>query len=176
MRCASATLPSPRAASPATYSKCGVSPRITQPSATLASNRFLAAPASATTGISKAPGTHVTSTCESVMPARRSASRALSSSLLVMCSWNRLTTTATCRWRSEVRAAAGDLCGTSVRQEVAELVPLDVEIGTILVGWRRHDRQPLDDLEPIAFEPHQLHRIVGRSEEHTSELQSHSFI
>src|SRR6266566_98775 len=126
MRCANATLPRPRAASPATYSKCGVSPRITHPSATIASNRSLAAAASASTGSSKAPGAHVTSTFASAIPPRR-----------------------------RVLGVA-----RSVSEEVAELVPLDVEIGPILIRRRRHDRQPLDDLQSVAFEAYQLHRIV----------------
>ena len=41
--------------SPATYSKCGVPPRITAPSATIASYSPLAAILSSTSGISKAP-------------------------------------------------------------------------------------------------------------------------
>src|SRR3989449_65665 len=58
-------------------------------------------------------------------------------------------------------APRGVLCGArSVGEEVAELVPLDVEVGPILIRRRRHNGQPLDDLEPVPLETDQLHRIV----------------
>ena len=47
----------PLAASPATYSKCGVSPRMTHPSATMQANRRVFASAVAASGSSNAPGT-----------------------------------------------------------------------------------------------------------------------
>ena len=58
----------PRAASPATYSKCGVSPRITQPTHTSASTPPPAASRAAACGSSKAPGTQTTRTSPARMP------------------------------------------------------------------------------------------------------------
>ena len=51
-----ATFPKPLLASPATYSKCAVPPRITVPNATIASNFLLSAKRRATNGNSYAPG------------------------------------------------------------------------------------------------------------------------
>jgi len=50
------TCPTPFDTSLATYSKCGVPPRITAPSATAASKRLLRATRRITAGISKVPG------------------------------------------------------------------------------------------------------------------------
>src|SRR5690242_9915098 len=64
---------SPRAHSPATYSKCGVSPRITQPSAITAWYSPLAANLSAASGSSNAPGTRCTFSWSSAPPCARQA-------------------------------------------------------------------------------------------------------
>src|SRR3954471_2526039 len=67
----SATRVSPAVTASQTYSKCGVPPRITTPSATTASSRSLSA--CATTGSSTAPGTRTTVGC-SIPDARAAAS------------------------------------------------------------------------------------------------------
>ena len=59
----SATREIPAAHSPATYSKCGVSPRTTAPMQMTASVAPDRASFRATSGSSNAPGTHTTSTC-----------------------------------------------------------------------------------------------------------------
>ena len=76
----------PRAASPATYSKCAVSPRITAPRHTTASTPPCSASSRAAIGISKAPGTQATVTSSGAAPWRSSASRAPSSNGVEMMS------------------------------------------------------------------------------------------
>jgi hypothetical protein len=55
------------------YSKCGVSPRMTQPRHTTASKRPLSAARCAASGISKAPGTRIVATSPASTPAAASA-------------------------------------------------------------------------------------------------------
>src|SRR5580700_528708 len=76
----------PWAHSPATNSKCAVSPRITHPSATTASISPCSAIALAASGSSNAPGTCSTSNAASVPPCMRHAARAASSSASTMSS------------------------------------------------------------------------------------------
>src|SRR6185312_11811158 len=48
-----------------------------------------------------------------------------------------------------------------VREQVPELVALGAEIILIVLRGARHERHPLDDLESVALETHQLPRVVG---------------
>src|SRR5260370_22199159 len=89
-----ATCASPLAASPATYSKCGVSPRITAPRQMIAWRRLLAASSRATSGISQEPGTLTISISDSAHPVRPRASRAPASSRSVTKLLKRATTMA----------------------------------------------------------------------------------
>src|SRR5262249_18227086 len=72
----SATRATPDAHSPATYSKCGVEPRITQPSAIAASKSPDSATWRSIAGISNAPGTRTTVKSSSFAPSRRRTSSA----------------------------------------------------------------------------------------------------
>src|SRR5262245_53092388 len=89
----------PRAVSRQTWSKWGVSPRITQPRAMIASTSPRFASRRAAVGISKAPGTHTRSTRSRDTPCASSASRHPSTRCLVTNSLNRPATTATRRPR-----------------------------------------------------------------------------
>src|SRR5207244_7003491 len=60
------------------------------------------------------------------------------------------------------RAANPESRPRSVGEQVAELVPLDVQVGPVLVGGRRHDRYALDDLQAVALEPDELDRKSTR--------------
>src|SRR3954470_15798506 len=49
---------------------------------------------------------------------------------------------------------------TSVREEVAELISLDLEVGAVLVVGIGEKGNPLDDLETISLEPDELARVI----------------
>src|SRR5207342_3345106 len=84
----------PDAHSPATKSKCGVSPRMTAPRQITASSSPDSTSCFATSGISNAPGTQTTGTDSGSSPWPASSSSAPSSSNLVMSSLNRPATIA----------------------------------------------------------------------------------
>lgn len=94
-----ATCCRPRADSPATYSKWGVSPRITAPRHTTASNCPESASRPAASGSSKAPGVQMTSMSSGTMPSFRNAARAPSTSFSVTTPLKREATTANRRPR-----------------------------------------------------------------------------
>src|SRR5580698_2508274 len=96
----SATRFRPRAHSPATYSKCGVSPRMTHPKAITASQRPLAASLRATTGSSNAPGTRATRRSSAAPPCSAHEAVAPFSRLETMNSLKRAATMATLRPRA----------------------------------------------------------------------------
>src|SRR5262245_33927019 len=79
----------PRLASLATWSKCGVAPLITQPSAINALYRRLVASFLMTSGVSKAPGTRTTSMSPAATPCFSSVPTAASSNRSTMKSLNR---------------------------------------------------------------------------------------
>jgi hypothetical protein len=83
--------PIPRVTASDTYSKCGVSPRITAPKQISASYFPLAAIRSASKGISNAPGTRMTVISSSSPPRLFNPSNAPSSNFSVMKLLNRLT-------------------------------------------------------------------------------------
>jgi hypothetical protein len=87
----------PLAASPAMKSKWAVSPRTTQPSATMHAYWRVFASAIAASGSSKAPGTGTIVTDSRGTPADSSSSSARWSSLLVISPLNFATTTPTAR-------------------------------------------------------------------------------
>src|SRR6185437_14620249 len=93
---------SPRAHSPETYSKCGVSPRMTQPRATTASYRPDSASLRAATGSSNAPGTRAMSRSSAGPPRSSQAAVAPLRRLATMKSLNLAATMATLRPRATI--------------------------------------------------------------------------
>src|SRR5205823_1973153 len=156
----------PAAAWPATKSKCGVCPRITQPTHTMAAKRPVRARCNAACGSSNAPGTQCNSTSRAATPAPSSACSAPSSSRLVIGSMKRAATMAKRAPGRDRAGRRGDGArpAMSVRQrreEVAELVALGAEVLAVLGVRGNLDRYALDDGEAVPFHPRALGRIVG---------------
>src|SRR5215470_490043 len=157
----------PAAASPATKSKCGVWPRITQPMQTMAAKRRVRARFSAASGSSKAPGTQCTSMSRAATPEASSDCSAPSSRRLVIGSLKRAATTANFapgrRGRARTRGdGARPAISVGKRgEEVAELVALGAEILPVLGIRGDLDGQPLHDGQAVALEARALRRIVG---------------
>src|SRR5262245_59565980 len=131
---------------------------MTAPSATRHEYRRVAAITSATTGSSNAPGTQITSMAARETPVSRQHATAPSRSRDVISSLYRLTRIAT----RPVGRRRAEKSGTgSVREEVAELVALDLEIPAILVVQIGNERDARGDLESVSLETDQLPGIVG---------------
>ena len=161
----------PAAHSPATYSKCAVSPRITAPMHTTASTVPDCANRLATSGSSNAPGTHATVT--SAAPWSRSAFSAPAHSGSVT---SRLKRAATIANRMPVASSAPSCARVLAHQpppssrrrvglgieaeQVAELVLLGAQVRDVLGGRHGLHRHPLDDLEAVALDAAVLRRVV----------------
>src|SRR5215813_14770506 len=167
----------PAAAWPATRSKCGVWPRITQPMQTIAAKRRVRARCNAACGSSKAPGTQCTSTSTAAAPAACSDWSAPSSRRLVIGSLKRAATTANFaperdRARERDDGARPAISVGQRGQEVAELVALGAQILPILGIRGNLDGQALDDGEAIALDAGALRRIV-RQQAHVLQTEVH---
>src|SRR5579884_40907 len=157
---------------------------MTQSRAMTASTLPEAASAFAATGISKLPGTQATVMRPSSAPCRRSASSAPSSRERVTTSFHRLITMPNAR-PSAVSLPSSVLAGIGLpfpggqsgqfaaRQRFpfpcqilrAEYVPhllsFRLEIFAVIRIGRNAQRDPLDDLQPVAFQSRDLHGVVG---------------
>src|SRR5205809_456648 len=148
----------PAAVSPATYSKCAVSPRITAPRQMTASTVPEPASRFATSGSSNAPGTHrtVTSAASCLRRIRSAPSRSSS----VMSRLKRATTIAnrmpvasrspSFAAYSPMRSGPSELLVDAVlgveAEQVPELVLLGAQVRDVLLVRHRVHRDPLDDL------------------------------
>src|SRR5665213_145931 len=156
---------------------------MTAPRATTASTRPDAAIPRATSGSSKAPGTHDTTTAPRSQPADSSSSSAADSIRSVMAPLNSAQAKPTRNSRATpgarsvgsrelpTRAAARALAssGSTVwsedvieaLEEVTHALALGAEVLDVLRGGHRLDVHPLDDVEPEALETSVLCGIVG---------------
>src|SRR5262245_24189124 len=167
--------PIPRVTASDTYSKCGVSPRITAPKHTSASYFPLAAIRSASRGISNAPGTRITVTSLSSPPWLFSPSNAPFSSFSVIKLLNRLTIIPILIPRASslpsiILAMSSATKGWSmfgwlrfeVGKNMPELTLFRTKIVNIGVAWRNFEGYSLFDFKSVAFEAEDFARIVGQ--------------
>src|SRR5262245_19033487 len=178
----------PRAHSPATRSKCAVSPRMTEPMQMTASTSPPVANAFAVTGSSNDPGTHTSVTSSSATLQPRRPRLTPSRSRTVTWSLNRPHTTA---MRNPAPLHSGDsrLAATTSRdidgflgvrlldgfepfEQMPHALPLRLQVA--LVVRVRDDLQghALDDLEPESLEPAALGRVV-RHQPHRRDPEIH---
>src|SRR4030095_14299653 len=167
--------PIPRVTASDTYSKCGVSPRITAPKQTRASYFPLAAIRSASKGISNAPGTRITVTSFSSPPWLFSPSKAPSRNFSVMKLLNRLTIIPILIPRASslpsiilamsLRHQRGSVFGGlrfKIGKNMPELTLFRTKIVDIGVARRNLQRHPFFHFQSVPFEAEDFARIVGQ--------------
>src|SRR5262249_16717463 len=163
----SATEERPRAASPATKSKCGLSPRITTPPPPGGRVWRAGGGGGGAAGAArKGRGPRAARSGPPAPPPAWRAATAPSASFLEMGSLKRAATTAKRpRARSPlILTPTGARPAMSVGQrgeEVAHLLPLRHEVATIGLRGRHLDGHPLDHLEPVALDADDLLGVVG---------------
>src|SRR5262245_28348303 len=139
----------PLLTSPATYSKCGVPPRMTQPRATTPAYWPPSATRRTRPGSSKVPGTRKTSMSASATPWRISASWAPLSRCSVMKPLKRDT------------QSANRPCGGVRKPSITRAMSVLLLSGPALQA-RPGEGNLLHDLESVALQAHDLLGIVGQ--------------
>eukprot|EP01022_Parablepharisma_sp_SALTPOND_P024123 TRINITY_DN5305_c1_g4_i2.p1 TRINITY_DN5305_c1_g4~~TRINITY_DN5305_c1_g4_i2.p1 ORF type:complete len:914 (+),score=247.13 TRINITY_DN5305_c1_g4_i2:98-2839(+) len=160
------TWATPLETSAATQSKWLVAPRITAPRVSTASYLPLAASLRATRGISKDPGTHTTVRFCSAAPWRFRASRAPSTSLLVMKSLKRPATRANriplaLRVPSIILAISPPIGHAGLFKQVPHLVALGAQVGFVFGAGGYLQRHPLHHRKAVALQSHHLLGVIG---------------
>src|SRR5580704_11134595 len=132
----------------------------------MASYRSEANSARAAAGSSHAPGTHTRSTSSYAAPASSNAVTAPSASFCVICSLNRLATTAK---RRPWAAISPENSATLRGEQVAELRSLRLEIRSVFLRCRRLYSDAIHDTQAISLESDHFARVVRQ---HANGFQS----